>query len=112
VKKVLDSYKSTAAEVKASYEKLEDLSGSDATQYQDYTKAAVGFIDTSTALYEESLALIEYAADTKAKVEAGGQVDMNVYNQKVADSSAKLTTLQQQMDAYQQQMDDLEKNFQ
>lgn len=111
VEAVLKDYRKLSEEAKSEYEKVADLSGTGTEEYKKYAKAAIGFIDTSLEVFDESIAFLKYVIDVKAKSETGTVPDMNVYNQKTSDYTTKVTELEQQLSEYQEQMDSLDKEL-
>jgi hypothetical protein len=112
VEAVLKEYKSACEKTKAEYQKILDLKGSGIEDYKKYAEAAIAFIDTSIKVYDESIEFINYVTDVKAQSEAGATPDVNAYNQKTADFSAKVEELSKKLSDYQQQMTELETKLQ
>jgi outer membrane murein-binding lipoprotein Lpp len=108
----LDAYKTEAGKAKEQYQKIVDLNGSGLDVYQEYAKAGIGFIDTSTALFDEAMDLEKYVAQTKVNADAGQQVDKAAYEQHVNDVSQKISDLQTKMEDYQSKMSAAEAKIQ
>jgi len=112
VEPVLKEYESVSEKTKAEFQKILDLGGSGLDDYKSYAKAAIGSVDTSTAVFDESVGLMKYVADAKAQMETGAAPDANAYNQKIADFTQKTNDLEKKLSDYQQQMSDLDKQLQ
>jgi hypothetical protein len=111
VEQQVKEYKDASAKAKAAYQKIAEISGSNVANYKDYANAAVGFIDSSNEVFSTSAAFLDYVVSVKAAAEAGQTPDMNAYNQKTAEYSAKVTELQKKMSDFQAQMNALDKKM-
>ncbi|MHB8894619.1 MAG: zinc ribbon domain-containing protein [Candidatus Geothermincolia bacterium] len=112
VEAVVKDYKSICDKAKAEYEKIVDLNGTGIEDHKKYAQAAIGFIDTSIEVFDESIAFLKYVTDVKAQTEAGATPDMNAYNQKTTEYSQKVGELEKKLSDYQSQMSELEKKLQ
>jgi hypothetical protein len=108
----LKEFKAASEKAKAAYEKIADISGSNVANYKNYATAAIGFIDSSNAVFNESLALLQYVVNVKAEQEAGKTPDMTAYNQKTAEYAQKLADLEKKMTDYQDTMNKIDKTLQ
>ena len=112
VQSVLDEYNSIFDKAKAEYQKILDLNGSGIEDYQKYAQAAIGFIDTQTKVFDESIALLKYVADVMAQSEAGAPPDANAYDQKTSQYSQQAAELEKKLNDYKAQMNELENKLQ